>query len=347
MIHQRRTVDAARGKWKGILLRFGFPENALTGRHGPCPCCGGTDRFRFDNKEGRGTWICNVCGAGDGMELAMRFTGKRFGEVAAQIDAILGNSVMTVDTPAPELGEEERRALLRKVYAQSGLVQRGDLVDRYLASRGLDELVYPPSLRFAPALRDGEGGVRPAMIAVVQDIDGRNVTLHRTFLRADGLTKAEMATPRRLMPGPLPDGACVRLSDYTGGPLGIAEGIETAMAASALYEIPVWAALNAATLAKWQPPAGCEEIAVFGDNDPGFAGQAAAYGLARRLAAQGLRVTVHIPEVPGEDFADVWMHRARPSAGIAEPTSVHRDNLAPRDRSPAPPPPNVSPERRL
>jgi hypothetical protein len=36
-------------------------------RHQACPVCGGSDRFRFDDKEGRGTWFCNQCGAGDGL----------------------------------------------------------------------------------------------------------------------------------------------------------------------------------------------------------------------------------------------------------------------------------------
>ncbi len=35
----------------------------------------GKTRFRFDDKEGRGTWICNHCGAGDGADLAMKVTG--------------------------------------------------------------------------------------------------------------------------------------------------------------------------------------------------------------------------------------------------------------------------------
>lgn len=29
-------------------------------RHGPCPICGGKDRFRVDNKDDDGTWYCNL-----------------------------------------------------------------------------------------------------------------------------------------------------------------------------------------------------------------------------------------------------------------------------------------------
>ncbi|MBK5927088.1 DUF7146 domain-containing protein [Rhodobaculum claviforme] len=312
MTFHRKTADVAKGKWRGILLRLGVPSGALTGKHGPCPMCGGTDRFRFDNKEGRGTWICGACGAGDGMALAMQFTGKAFNEVAPEIDMILGNEVVGAEKPASEITEAQRKTALREVYAQTVPVQSGDLVDAYLTARGVGDLVYHRTLRFAPALRDGEGGLRPALVSVVQGPDGANVSLHRTFLRPDGKAKAEMATPRKLMPGKLPDGACVRLCDFTGGPLGIAEGIETAKAASSLYYLPVWAALNAAMLARWQPPEGCDEVVIFSDNDPKFGGQAAAFTLAHRLACKGMAVNVLTPPIPGEDFADMWMNRHRP-----------------------------------
>ena len=65
-----RTVRSkARGHWREILSRLGItvpPDR----KRGPCPICGcGKDRFRFDDKEGRGTWFCNVCRAGDGVQL--------------------------------------------------------------------------------------------------------------------------------------------------------------------------------------------------------------------------------------------------------------------------------------
>lgn len=65
---------AARGKWPVILqmLRIDVPEN---GRHGPCPKCGGKDRFRLDDLDGRGTWICSQCGNGDGLDLVKLVTG--------------------------------------------------------------------------------------------------------------------------------------------------------------------------------------------------------------------------------------------------------------------------------
>lgn len=305
MSFHERTADAAKGKWRGILLTFGLPEKCLKDRHGPCPLCGGSDRFRWDNKDGRGSYICGQCGAGDGMKLAIEYTGKPFAEVASMIDDMVGN--VKPDAPRREMTSEQRRNILRDTYRATVPVQPGDLVHRYLESRGVDELIYPKALRFAEKLRDGDGGIRPAMVAMVVDPEGHPVTMHRTFLKPDGSGKAEMAAPRKIMPGEIPDGSCVQLCEYVaGGPLGIAEGIETAMSASALYEMPVWAAINSTTLTKWVPPAGCDEVAIFGDNDPKFGGQAAAWSLAHRLAVKGLTVTVHIPDQPGTDFNDIW-----------------------------------------
>lgn len=313
MFHQKTSL-AARGKWKGILIQMGIPATALVNKHGPCPICGGADRFRWDNKDQRGTYICSQCGPGDGQNLAMQFTGRSFQDVSDEIDAMLGNIKPDADQPKRDMTPDERRALLLRTYAQTRPVEPGDLVHAYLASRGIDEAIYPAALRFGASMNDGEGGVRPAMVAMV-GVYGevtpkgapKYVSMHRTFLRPDGLGKAEMTAPRRMMPGELPDGACVPLSTFSGGALGIAEGIETAMSASALYGLPVWAALSSAGLRKWFPPAGCTEVAIFGDSDPKFGGQAAAYHLAHRLAVRGVEVTVHLPPNAGEDWNDIHM----------------------------------------
>jgi putative DNA primase/helicase len=310
-MHHDKTSNVAKGQWKGILATLGVPEACLVNRHGPCPLCGGEDRFRWDNAEGRGTYICNACGAGDGMKLAIEFTGKTFVDVAAEIDTMLGNHKFEPDKPKPVMTEQQRKDALKAVWVDTRPVEPGDLVHRYLASRGVDEKIYPKALRFGNSVRDGEGGLRPCMVALVGRYGQPKFdTMHRTFLKPDGSGKAEMQSPRKLMAGEIPDGACVMLSDWTqSGVLGIAEGIETAMAASALFDVPCWAAINSTMLAKWWPPVGCEEVVVFGDNDPKFAGQAAAFKLAHRLAVKGISVTVQIPSQAGTDWNDVLVMR--------------------------------------
>lgn len=307
-----KTGDAARGKWRGIMQALGVPAACLKDKHGPCPMCGGVDRFRFDDQDRRGSYFCSQCGAGDGIKFAMEITGQSFKDACDQIDAIVGNLKPDAGRPKTEITDDQRRKWLREAWVNSKPVGENDLARRYLESRGIDEVVYPKGLRFHPAMNDGEGGIRPAMLGIVVDAEGHPVTIHRTFLRPDGLAKAEMAAPRKLMPGEVPDGACVRLSDWHGnGIVGIAEGIETALSACLLHGLPVWAAINTKIMEKWTPPEGAREVVVFGDNDAKFGGHAAAYTLAHRLAVKNITVSVRIPDRSGTDWNDVLKNTSR------------------------------------
>ena len=142
------------------------------------------------------------------------------------------------------------------------------------------------------------------MLAAVTAIDGSGAQVHRTFLGPNG--KADIETPRALMPGGVPDGAAVRLWPAKDGHLGIAEGIETSLAAMKRFRVPVWAALNSRLLEKWEPPEGITKVTIFGDCDAKYGGQAAAYRLAHKLAAwHKIQTEVMIPEQFGIDWADV------------------------------------------
>ncbi len=59
MQHCQTHIPAlARGRWAEILPALGIGAEFLSDKHGPCSGCGGKDRFRFDDKGGRGTFIC-------------------------------------------------------------------------------------------------------------------------------------------------------------------------------------------------------------------------------------------------------------------------------------------------
>lgn len=312
MAFHDKTANAARGKWRGILQEIGIPSSFLLGKNCPCPMCEGTDRFRFLDREGSGSWICNQCceRPGTGIDLVMAFLGLTFMEAASRIDAIVGNLTPDTVKARAKTSEEDRSAMNRALWTEAARCVPGDLVHRYLASRGIDEV--PAELRFHPKARDGDGGIRPCMVARVLTADGSKVaTLHRTFLRPDGLAKAEMDAPRKLMPGALSEGCAIRLGPVADC-LGIAEGIETALSASALFDIPVWATISAQTMRTWIPPEGVSEVCIFGDEDPGYAGQAAAYHLAHRLAAK-FKVNVKMPPMVGQDWNDFLLQR-RPAA---------------------------------
>lgn len=195
----------------------------------------------------------------------------------------------------------------------------GDPVTLYLKRRGFAGVWPPPGcLRLHRALPYWHGaeklGAYPAMVAPLVAPDGRTVALHRTYLTADG-RKADVPSVRKLTgaAGPLA-GACIPLHAPTRGVIGIAEGIETALAARLASGVPTVAAYSAGSLAVWQWPTGVQRIVVFSDNDR--AGREAANKLRDRALAARLRCEMVAPTDDGADWADVW--EARGAMAIEE-----------------------------
>jgi putative DNA primase/helicase len=281
-----------RGRWHGVLPELGVPSAFLSGKHQPCPICGGKDRARFDNKEGSGTFICSQCGAGDGVSLVMRLNGWDFKTAAERIEALIGT--VEVRPPASRADIGKQMQAMRQAWSASQPI--GQTVRRYLSGRGVD----------ASKARDLREAVAACeMRALVRDLNGNGCQVHRTLLTPDG-QKVD-GNCRLFMPGPIPKGAAVRLLP-PGDALGIAEGIETALSAAKLFDVPCWAALNTSMLKQWEPPAGVKRVIVFGDADGKFAGQAAAYELARRLSLR-IEVAVEVPDAIGMDWNDVLRER--------------------------------------
>lgn len=72
--------DAIRAAAVGNYVSTIFPAAGISftkaaHQHQACPMCGGSDRFRCDDKRGEGSWICSQCGAGNGFTLVKEFTG--------------------------------------------------------------------------------------------------------------------------------------------------------------------------------------------------------------------------------------------------------------------------------
>jgi putative DNA primase/helicase len=328
----RRVKEAAEGRWIEILTGAGIPEALLARDNRPCPLCGGRDRFTFFRREPGGRWFCRGCGHGDGIALLQRFRHESFGATLRYLEERLG--VKRAWLPKEEwlrvraerraaedaAGRARRRleALWNEAQPLSEL-DRFDPVMRYLSARGLPLGAGDLSaeLRSHPLLDYFEGGEDarvherwPAMLARVSDEGGRLVSLHRTYLRPDG-SKAPVAAQKKLTKGALETGL-VRLF-APRETLGIAEGIETALAARALSGIPVWSAVSVGGYARLKNlPEGVRCLVVFGDRDESFAGQKGAYELAERIGREhpGVRVEVRLPPETGADWNDVLLAKS-------------------------------------
>ena len=106
--------EAAKGHWPSILGALaGLSQKQLTDKHQPCPLCGGTDRYRFDDQGGNGSWFCNKCGgktqsggAGSGMDMLMRKNNWDFKRAASEVERHLG-----ISKPRPEPSKMLRRSI--------------------------------------------------------------------------------------------------------------------------------------------------------------------------------------------------------------------------------------------
>lgn len=229
-----------------------------------------------------------------------------------------------VDPSAAEEAERQRREKASKrakaLYLSGGGLT-GTLGERYLAGRGIDLRALPRqpgALRFHPRLEwvpgrimgeDGrvvrDGPTYPAILAAMQDPDGKLVACHRTYIANDGTAKAPVNSSRMIY-GPAKGGVIAVWRGQSDLPVkeasqhGIAdhlvltEGVEDALAvALAAPECRVWAAASLGNLGRVVLPACAHEVTVFADND--WKNPAAVAELERAiaaLAAQGRPVRV-------------------------------------------------------
>lgn len=169
-----RALREYNGVWRQTLEGYGC--QLPSGRHhGPCPVCGGKDRFRFDDKDGRGTWFCGQCDpqSGGGLLLLSRYLGKPVIDVARELT---GDDVKRTVAPVrkhaatdEQMREENRKraamgaALLMKKAVKSShpYMDAKGLSGEWLVNgeimMGADQQrIEPGDLMLIPAYKGGE-----------------------------------------------------------------------------------------------------------------------------------------------------------------------------------------------
>ncbi len=330
------AIAAANGRWPEILAALaGLSEAELRDRHQPCPLCGGTDRYRFDDKDGSGSWFCNQCGgkdqrggAGSGMDLLMRRQGWGFVEAARQVEAFLGLVPDAPDTSSS------------KGSSRNGKPWR--MPEKPPAS------APPPPLNRGATAQWAYRSAAGEVLFWIQRIrlrSGGKAFLHRVWLdgdwhrpsRRDAFT-CDWPTPRPLYG--LPD-----LLQRPEAPVLVVEGEGTADAATRLFPQHVvlsWVnGAKAIAKADWTPLAG-RSVTLWPDADA--AGVEAMQSLAALLHPLDcqLQLVALPPDLPqGWDLADAdWTPRqaARQLAKAAQPWTPSPAGAAGSGDG-APPPP--------
>ena len=195
----------------------------------------------------------------------------------------------------------------------------------YLESRGLpasvlddvadDTLRFHPSLEYWDQNDNGDPvlvGHFPAMVAAVTDLAGKGITLHRTYLAPDGPGKLDLGPEHRVkklmtaVAAGATMGASIKLSPVTST-VGLAEGIETALAVIAATGQHVCAAGSANGLEAVELPPEVTQVHIWADRDESGCGEEAAERAAARFQEEGRTVLIHLPPGPGKkDWLDVY-----------------------------------------
>ncbi|EOY6083154.1 primase-helicase zinc-binding domain-containing protein, partial [Enterobacter hormaechei] len=232
------TVKQACGHWPHILPALGV--KVIKNRHQACPVCGGSDRFRFDDREGRGTWYCNQCGAGDGLKLVEKVFGMNASEAAGKVNAVTGN----LPPVAPEViaaaeaeTDTDRKAaaalavrLMEKTRPASG--------NAYLTRKGFPDRECP----VLSATHKTGGVTFRAGDVVVPLYDDTGALVNLQLISSDGL--------KRTLKGGAVKGAChtIEGKKQAGKRLWIAEGYATALTVHHLTGETVMVALSSVNL---------------------------------------------------------------------------------------------------
>ena len=292
------------------LSRRGVKLLGRVERVGPCPRCGGDDRFSINVK--KQVFNCRQCGGkgGGSIDLVMFLDGCDFDRAVAHLAGERTDySICKQHTSTTKKCEEKPpngSALWR-----AAVYPRGTLVEQYLKSRALElpGEAANEAIRFHPdcpfmAKR------YPAMICLVRNIvSNEPQAIHRTALAADGTALKRDGKTLRLSLGPIAGGA-IKIDpdeDVTQG-LCIGEGVETCLSGRQMGLRPVWAAVSTSGIAKFPVLGGVDGLRILKENDANGASARAVEECARRWYEAGRDVTITEPDV-GSDLNDELRER--------------------------------------
>jgi hypothetical protein len=289
---------------------------------GPCPVCGGHDRFGVNIP--KGVWNCRGCQrGGDVIELVRFLDDCPFTEAVARLAGERSNlpSRATLNiahsgfTRHGKCGSTDHTTHIALGIWNETCAATKTPVDLHLAKR---RVKLPPrcsAIRFharCPFGKDADGSTiyTPAMVALVTNIiNNKPQAIHRTALDLDG-NQVEIGGCKRMTLGPIAGGAVKLTPDEDVAiAIGIAEGLETAFSLAALPEwadSPVWCVLSRTGLADFPVLAGIETLAVAVDNDE--PGEKAARRVIERWYRETREVLSFEGSEPGTDLNDILRH---------------------------------------
>lgn len=284
----------------GIFL----PRTAPGEHRTACPMCAKPCRddalaVRIE-PDGAAVWCCHRCGWAGTTRARERVPWRA--RPPARVIPPAEPPTRPAGLPGPAAG----------LWRGSLPVVPGTLAAAYLEHR-VCALPHPEGhLRWHPRLRHPTGHVGPGLVALLTDaVTGRAMSLHRTWLAADGRGKAAVEGPRRWWPRLPKAGGVVRLwpdPELTTG-LCVAEGLESALSAALGFGL-AWATADAGNLENLPVLDGIECLTIVADHDElnpktgERRGLEAAHHCARRWREAGKEARLWRSPIEGTDLND-------------------------------------------
>ncbi|MGZ3775310.1 MAG: DUF7146 domain-containing protein [Bdellovibrio sp.] len=300
----KKLLTRSRGNWFNILTSAGISPAFLTGKNGPCPQCGGKDRFRWDNKNGDGSGFCHQCNfKGNGLALLSKWSGlegrHEFPKLLCKLNDLCSNG--NVSANEHSVATKKQKDLTRIAHAifeesKPLVINTESPACQYFRRRGLKVPLNVTSIRYHRSLTYFENGTAvgrfPAIVAKISDNKNNLIAIHRIYLDSEG-NKASVREAKLAL-GKLKGGS-IQLDDASGDSLNIAEGLETALAVRQITNQPTWSAISAGNLTRAEIPSHVKTVYIWADLDKSGTGEKAANELALRLHYQERRVYIKVP----------------------------------------------------
>jgi CHC2 zinc finger/Toprim domain len=314
-----RAVELARSVPIEIVVRNRGLALKRQGREmvGPCPRCGGRDRFAIHF--GKQVWNCRGCGVGDDViGLLMHIDECDFSTAVATLSGAVPEIIRCKSRRSPATGcgdASDAEGVARALRVWDEAKPLGSLAMSYLTrprSQGGRGLVIPDILLSGEVLRfhsshwwgcQDKGSVQvPALLALFRDIcSDEPRAIWRRRLTPDARS---CGVPRFMGPKA---GCAIKFTDHADVEQGVhvGEGPETVLAAMMRDFSPAWSLGDAAGVEGFPVLGGVEVLTIIVDRDENGAGQMAAAECFDRWTAAERQVRCVVPDEVDTDMNDI------------------------------------------
>jgi len=270
-------VDACKGNWDRIFNHYNVPITKGNAHYkGACPMCKKIGKFRlFRNWIVTGGFVC-VCSGGNGISLIMAITNKSFAEVAKEISELLGlNNNITYK----EDKHDGMKHLINLTNFNKLQPISGSEAEIYLQTRGINILPHK-SVRFSKMENFDRHNQYPAMYALATNQDNKIVYGHATYMVKGSKINHENSKKQFKLDEVYDTNISIKMFAVKEV-MGIAEGIESALSAAQIFDVPTWATMTSNFMKKFLVPDGIKHLFIYADNDRNGTGLEAAFTCGR------------------------------------------------------------------